>query len=82
MKKYEVDLGDGVGASSRWRIEVDSVTRSGQKFPDSVPFSLVVTIRDPLRRPIFQSMRRSLGVNNVLLRDIRVSIRSRPRGRS
>jgi hypothetical protein len=81
VKKYEADLGEGVGASSRWRIEVDSVTRSGQKFPDSVPFSLVVTITDPQRRPIFQSMRRSLSVNNVSLRDIQVSSRARPRSR-
>lgn len=81
VKKYEVDLGTGVGASSRWRVEVDSVTRSGQDFPENVPFSLVLTIRDPQQRPIFQGMRRSLEGGNVALRDIRVTSRARQRSR-
>ena len=55
-KRYEDDFGDGVGESTEWRLEVESVVRA--EFPaEGVPFSLILTIEDPDQsHPIFQEL--------------------------
>lgn len=80
-KRYEDDFGEGVGQSTEWRLEVESVVRAEAEFPaDGVPFSLILTIEDPeAQGPIFQEIRRQLVNNQVELNDIRSDIRLRPR---
>jgi len=81
-KRYEDDFGDGVGESTEWRLEVESVVRA--EFPaEGVPFSLILTIEDPDQsHPIFQEIRRQLVTNRVELHDIKTAVRLRPQGRS
>jgi len=82
VKKYACDFSGGVGETSDWRVEVDSVTRAEAVFPEEVPFTLVLTISDPEgRRAIFQEMRRTLQARNVQLQDLQASTRIRPRSR-
>jgi subtilisin family serine protease len=83
-KRYAADFGDGVGSSTEWQIQVDSIVRAEAQFPaEGVPFSLIVTIEDPARtQPIFQELRRQLVTQRVDLHDIRTAARLRPRSRS
>jgi hypothetical protein len=79
-KKYEADLTD-CGSSADWRLEVTSLTRAEATFPtDGVPFSLVLTIRDPSgQKPIFQTFRRYLQVRGTQIGDVRTAMRVRQR---
>ncbi|RJF88112.1 hypothetical protein D3874_14695 [Oleomonas cavernae] len=72
----------GAGESSEWRIEVSALRRAEAPFPiEGVPFSLVVTIRDPSGvQPIFQQLRRSLQTSRVQLEDLRTHQRVRTGG--
>jgi hypothetical protein len=81
-KRYEEDFGGGVGQSTEWRLEVESVVRAEADFPaEGVPFSLILTIEDPDRdRPLFNEFRRQLVTNQVDLHDIRTAVRLRARG--
>ena len=83
-KRYEDDFGGGVGESTEWRLDVESVVRAEAEFPaEGVPFSLILTIEDPDRtHPIFQEIRRQLVTNRVELHDINTAVRLRPQGRS
>lgn len=83
-KRYQDDFGDGVGESTEWRLEVETVVRAEAEFPaEGVPFSLILTIDDPdSKRPVFQEVRRQLVTNRVDLHDIKTAIRLRPRGRN
>lgn len=82
-KRYEKDFRDGVGASTEWRLQVESIVRAEAEFPpEGVPFSLILTIEDPDRmRPIFHEMRRQFVTNRVDLHDIRTAVRLRTRTR-
>ena len=72
----------GVGASSQWRIEVSAVTRAEATFPkEGVPFTLIVTIRDPEGvQPIFHQLRRTLQAGRVQLSELRTYQRIRASG--
>lgn len=79
-KRYQARLPSaGLGSSSEWRVEVAALRRAGVTFPAAgVPFSLIVTIRDPNQSaPIFQELRRSLRGQLVSLGDIRTQQRIR-----
>lgn len=80
-KRYQKDFGDGVGSSTEWQLQVESIVRAEAEFPaEGVPFSLILTIEDPEKnRPIFQEFRRQLVTNRVDLHDIRTAVRLRAR---
>lgn len=82
-KRYEAEFGEGVGNSTEWRLDVESVVRAEAVFPaEGVPFSLIVTIEDEDNvAPIFQSVRQDLVSKRVEMQDIQTAIRVRPRPR-
>lgn len=82
-KRYAEDFKDGVGNSTEWRLQVESIVRAEAQFPaEGIPFSLILTIEDPDRsQPIFQELRRQLVTSSVDLHDIRTFARVRARGR-
>jgi hypothetical protein len=82
-KRYQEDFGEGVGASTEWRLQVDSIVRAEAEFPaEGIPFSVILTIEDPAHsNPIFQELHRQLMTRSVVLQDIRTAVRLRPRGR-
>lgn len=82
-KRYEADFREGVGNSTEWRLEVESVVRAEASFPaEGVPFSLILTIEDDEEvAPIFQTIRQDLLANRVQLQDVQTAIRVRPRPR-
>jgi hypothetical protein len=82
-KRYAEDFGDGVGTSTEWQLQVESIVRAEARFPaEGVPFSLILTIEDPDRsQNIFQELRRQLVTGRVDLHDIRTAVRLRARGR-
>ncbi|WBO23365.1 S8 family peptidase [Sphingomonas abietis] len=82
-KRYAARFGEGVGSSTEWQIQVESIVRAEAQFPaEGVPFSLIVTIEDPEgAQPIFQELRRQLVTQRVDLHDIRTAVRVRARAR-
>ena len=82
-KRYAANFGSGVGSSTEWQLQVESLVRAEAQFPaEGVPFSLIVTIEDPDRtQPIFQEFRRQLVTQRVDLHDIRTALRVRARAR-
>lgn len=82
-KRYFANFGVGVGTSTEWQLQVESIVRAETEFPaEGVPFSLILTIEDADRaQPVFQEFRRQLVTNRVDLHDIRTAVRLRPRGR-
>lgn len=82
VKRYEKFLpAQGVGVSSDWVLEVDSVVRAEANFPETgIPFTLLVTIQDTDgSRPVFQEVRRSIQAGRAKLQDIRVTSRVQTR---
>ena len=84
VKRFEQKF-RGVGGSSRWRLVLESLCRSGYDFPvEGVPFSTIITITDPAGSgKVFNEMRQQLQADGVELSDIRtaVSTRLRPSSR-
>lgn len=82
-KRYAANFGDGVGSSTEWQLQVESLVRAEAQFPaEGVPFSLIVTIEDPDRKqPVFQEFRRQLVTQRVDLHDIKSAVRLRARMR-
>ncbi|WP_426261792.1 S8 family peptidase [Sphingomonas sp. DC1100-1] len=80
-KRYQKNFGDGIGSSTEWQLQVESIVRAEAEFPpEGVPFSLILTIEDPDRtRPIFQELRRQLVNSRVDLHDVRTAVRLRAR---
>jgi Subtilase family len=83
-KRYQADFKDGVGQSTEWRLEVESIVRAEATFPaEGIPFSLVLTIEDPENgAPLFQEVSRQFLANRVQMQDIRIEQRIRPQSRS
>ncbi|MHB1219740.1 MAG: S8 family peptidase [Alphaproteobacteria bacterium] len=82
-KRYEANFEDGVGSSTEWRLEVESIVRAEATFPaEGIPFSLILTIEDPDHSaPIFQEVSRQFLANRVQMQDIRTATRIRTQGR-
>lgn len=79
-KRYVSKIPDSnSNQSSEWRIEVASIRRAEALFPkEGVPFTLIVTIRDPDgTRPIFPQLRRALQSQQVQLHELRTHQRIR-----
>jgi hypothetical protein len=82
-KRYEADFSEGVGSSTEWRLEVESIVRAEAVFPaEGIPFSLIVTIEDDQRTaPIFQTIRQQFLAGRVDIQDIRTAVRVRTQPR-
>jgi hypothetical protein len=78
-KKYEANFTRGVGTSTEWRLEVESIVRAEATFPaEGIPFSLILSIEDPENNaPIFQEVSRQFISNRVQMQDIRIGTRVR-----
>ncbi len=70
IKVYEKIFSKGVGPSTEWRLDVEYLTRVGEKIPtNGIPFTAILTIFDPNEEePVFNDMRQilqSIGVQTV-----------------
>ncbi|ULO23149.1 S8 family peptidase [Methylocystis sp. SB2] len=77
VKVYGDTLKKGRGNSSTWRLLVEYLSRSDNQEmpPEGVPFTAILTIRDPRgEEPVFSVMRQQLALN-VQLSDIRTAAR-------
>jgi hypothetical protein len=83
VKRYRIAMPKGRGASSNWVISLVSLLRAGEVFPTGgVPFSLIVTISDPDGTGrVGEEIRQSLQGRGLVLADITVAHRVRPRRR-
>ena len=80
-KRYHVTMPEGRGSSSNWRLSLESLVRAGVAFPrEGVPFSLILTISDLKRTaPVREEVRLGLQNRGLVLADITVAHRLRPR---
>jgi hypothetical protein len=79
IKSYETRFPRGKGASSNWRLTVESIVRAEDVFPVvGVPFALILTISD-LRQTasVFNELRQHLLSRRVNISDIRIAPRVR-----
>ena len=76
VKQYESTF-KSRGNSSNWRLQIDSLVRAEDTFPDEgVPFAVILTIEDPDgTRPIFSEMCQLLAASGAIFRDIRTDVR-------
>jgi hypothetical protein len=75
-----VDAG-GRGNTSNWRLSLESLVRASVEFlKDGVAFSLILTISDlKAMAPVREEMRLDLTNRGLVLADITVAHRLRPR---
>jgi len=81
IKRYLVSMPKGRGNTSNWRISLESLVRAAVAFPkDGVRFTLMLTISDlAAKEPVREEMRLDLQNRGILLADITVAHRLRPR---
>ncbi|OIQ99453.1 subtilase family protein [mine drainage metagenome] len=81
VKQYRKKSARGVGKSSNWRVQINALSRDGEKIPkEGVPFSVVLTISDPVQNEaVFGQFRQWLLANSVNCADIRTAARILPR---
>jgi len=81
LKRYNVSMPEGRGNTSNWRLSLESLGRASMPFPgDGVAFSLILTISDiAATAPIREEMRLDLQNRGLVLADITVAHRVRPR---
>ncbi len=86
VKVYEFDSPSGVGESSEWRLQVESLERAAGETPEyGIQFVAILTIEDIKGdAPVFDDLRQDLVSRSVQLSDLRVAGRTRARrtGRS
>jgi hypothetical protein len=72
---------EGRGNTSNWRLSLESLVRAGVAFPnDGVRFTLMLTISDlDAAAAIREEMRLDLQNKGIVLADITVAHRLRPR---
>jgi hypothetical protein len=82
VKRYRANFTDK-GVHTTWRLEVSAAARAETMYPeDGVPFSLVLTIEDPLRaKQIYQQFKQYIDTTRLGASDIRIRQRVRA-GRS
>jgi hypothetical protein len=83
IKRYHLVMPKGRGNTSNWKLSLSSLVRAGEVFPaDGVVFSLVMTISDVARAAkIREEMKQDLKNRGLVLADITVAHRVRPRAR-
>ncbi|SMQ68379.1 S8 family serine peptidase [Agreia sp. VKM Ac-1783] len=76
IKSYEAAMPRGVGRSTDWTLEVDYLSRAGERPPEAgVEFAVIMTIEDPAgEAPVFDEMRASLSTIGVRLSDLRTRV--------
>jgi hypothetical protein len=81
IKRYHATMPHGRGASSNWKLSLESLTRAGADYPDDgVPFAMILTVSDPRRaEAIHDPMRNALVAQGLNIADITVAHRVRPR---
>ena len=81
IKRYHANMPKGRGNTSNWRLSLDSLTRAGTAFPaEGVVFTLILTISDPKgSAPVREEVRLDLRSRGLVLADITVAHRVRPR---
>ncbi len=81
IKRYQVAMPEGRGNTSNWRLSLESLVRAGVAFPtDGVRFTLMLTISDiDAAAAIREEMRLDLQNRGIVLADITVAHRLRPR---
>lgn len=86
VKVYEFDSPSGVGESSEWRLQIESLERSAGETPEhGIQFAAILTIEDIKGEAhVFDDLRQDLVSRSVQLSDLRVAARTRARraGRS
>ena len=77
IKVYEKKFSKGVGPSTDWRLDVEYLTRDGERIPDNgIPFTAILTIFDPNEEePVFNDMRQTLQSIGVQTVDIKTAAR-------
>lgn len=77
IKVYEKTFSKGVGPSTDWRLDVEYLTRDGEKVPNNgIPFTAILTIFDPNEEePVFNDMRQTLQSIGVQTVDIKTASR-------
>jgi hypothetical protein len=83
-KRYHLAMRDGRGNTSNWRLVLESLVRAGEVFPTAgVNFTLLLTISDlDAAAPIREEMRLDIQNRGLILADITVAHRVRPRSGS
>lgn len=81
IKRYQVTMPQGRGNTSNWRVSLESLVRAAVPFPtDGVKFTLMLTISDLVdNEPVREEMRLDLQNRGIVLADITVAHRLRPR---
>ena len=81
IKRYHANMLQGRGNTSNWRLSLDSLTRAGTVFPaQGVTFTLMLTISDLKgKAPVREEVRLDLRNRGLVLADITVAHRVRPR---
>jgi len=76
VKRFERTFTKGVGASSQWRLVLESLCRSEYAMDDDgVAFCAVLTISDPTgEEQIFNEVRQQLQANGVNVADIQIAL--------
>ncbi|MDR0604039.1 MAG: S8 family serine peptidase [Bacteroidales bacterium] len=77
IKVYEKKFPRGIGTSTDWSLDVEYLTRDGEKIPQhGVPFTAILTIFDPNNEePVFNDMRQTLQSIGVQTVDIKTAAR-------
>lgn len=77
IKVYEKKFPRGIGPSTDWSLDVEYLTRDGEKVPQNgVPFTAILTIFDPNKEePVFNDMRQTLQSIGVQTVDIKTAAR-------
>jgi subtilisin family serine protease len=80
IKRVLVEMKNGVGNSTNWRLRIGYSVRAGARFPSAgVPFTVLLTLRDPNGdAPVYDEMRNQV-LQKYRLADITVAHRVRPR---
>lgn len=81
VKRYHLAMPEGRGNTSNWKLSLESLVRAGVAFPsEGVAFSLILTISDIARTaPVREEVRLGLQNRGLVLADITVAHRLRPR---
>lgn len=74
-KKYFFKSPKGTGKSSTLRLVISYETRENTEFPaEGVPFSAILTIRDPKKeKPVFSQMRQQLDAQGISITNIQTA---------
>ena len=81
IKRYHLKMPNGRGNTSNWKLSLGSLVRAGVTFPsEGIVFTLILTIADIAEKAkIREEMRQELQNRGLILADITIAHRVRPR---